>query len=108
MKTLLSAILVGALAGGLYASCVGPYCFNESGASVTSKATVEGVLTLGNVLQMPAYTYATISVSTPTAVGQLVYCSDCITSHLCISTSAVSTNSWIVITTNTVSKVVCQ
>lgn len=64
---------------------------NGSGMIVTSSATFNGAViqsstTLTGFLQLFSKTGANIRTTTPAAVGQTIYCSDCATVPICTST----------------------
>lgn len=52
-------------------------------------------------MQLNALTLSQIATSTPTAIGQIVYCSNCATASVCISTGTSLQNSWSTINTRT-------
>lgn len=79
MKKFVMVIGFGLMAGSLYAACMGPFCWDDRGASVG------GVLQDGNGSALPSKTRSQISLNAPTIAGQEVYCSDCIQSAVCIS-----------------------
>ncbi len=66
--------LVAALGGFVYASCAGPYCWDDNGAQVNGG------------LGIAAIPSATVRTTTPNYVGQMIECSDCGV-RLCISTA---------------------
>lgn len=92
---MLMAIGLGLISGSLYAACSGPFCYDDTGASIG------GNLYDGNGATMPAATKAVILAAAPKAVGQLVRCSDCASaSTICISSSALAspaTNQYLVL-----------
>lgn len=105
MKKLMFAIGLGLMSGSVWASCMGPFCWDDRGAYVN------GVVKDGNGDAHPSKTKAQIATSTPTVVGQVVYCSDCAAAGgagtLCISTATtggIGGGSYFVLSTGTVCK----
>jgi len=83
MKKLMFAIGLGLISGSVYASCLGPYCYDESGATINATTSHSGAMGL------PNETAANIRAKTPSATGQMWYCTDCNTLNggfLCVST----------------------
>lgn len=83
-------IIVGLMfvSGALYASCVGPYCYNDTGAQVPTSTGPMG---------LNSKTTAQLGTLIPSAAGQLVYCSDCGSSgfhRVCVS-SGTGPGAWI-------------
>lgn len=95
MKKLLVILGLGLISGSLYAACTGPFCYDDTGASVN------GNLMDGNGYVMPSATKAVILAAAPKAKGQLVMCTDCAFAQtICISTSALAspaTNQYVVL-----------
>ncbi len=73
MKKLMFAIGLVLIASGAYAACMGPFCYDDTGASIG------GYSFDGNGLVIPSLSSTTIVGLTPKAVGQLVYCNSCTT-----------------------------
>lgn len=100
MKKML--ILIGTLlmAGGVFASCLGPFCWDDKGAYIG------GTVFDGNGDGTPSMTIAQSSSTVPTAKGQEIFCSNCAAAGgagtLCVST-ATAVNSY-VLSTGTVCK----
>jgi len=80
MKKLMFAIGLGLISGSLWASCMGPFCWDDRGAYVA------GVVQDGNGSGLPSKTASQISTTAPTAAGQEIYCSNCVNGLVCIST----------------------
>ena len=84
---MLGAIFAFGIAGLVYASCVGPYCWDESGAYIG------GVINDGNGSGLPTASSTTINSINARAVGQEIYCNTCVNNsstnsiELCVSTS---------------------
>jgi len=74
---------------------------NYSPGPTFSTTTVTGGLTLRSAT---AAQYDTI---TPTAAGQIGYCSDCSASKICVSTGT-GAGAWVVVSTNTAATLACQ
>lgn len=95
MKKLFLAVGLGLISGSLWASCTGPFCYDDTGASVN------GNLMDGNGYVIPTQTKATILAASPKVKGQVVMCSDCAFAQtLCISTSAIAspaTNQYVIL-----------
>lgn len=99
MKKLMFAIGLGLLSGSVYASCVGPYCWDDTGATIYSSYTDS------NGAGMPNVTTAAINAQTPKAKGQEVFCTDCTAFNggkgsLCVSTGT-TVGSYMVISSGT-------
>lgn len=88
MKKTLLVMSLGFLAGALFcvkqvsASCMGPFCWDDTGASV------DGRQIDGDGMGIPVMTLAALKLNTPRAANKLVICSTCIQTNLCISTGA--------------------
>ena len=65
MKKLLIAFGAGLIAASVYASCVGPYCYDERGAQIST-----GV----GIGQHAAADFPTLN---PSYAGQMVMCNNC-------------------------------
>ena len=70
MKKLLIAAVVGLLSGSVYAACMGPFCYDDTGASVN------GLSMNGNGWVMPTASSSTIASIVP-VVGQYILCTSC-------------------------------
>lgn len=86
MKKLLVAVGLGLISGSLYAACMGPFCYDDTGASIG------GLSFDGNGNTVPSLSSATIAGLTPKGKGQLVFCTSCVSGNsqvgaLCVSTS---------------------
>lgn len=107
MKKIMYVIGLSLIASSVWAACMGPYCFDDTGASIGGNA-YNG---LGSA--MPSMTKANVAVSSPTAKGQLIFCSDCLNFNsgrgtICVSTaSATSQNSYVAIS-SAVATTACQ
>lgn len=62
-----------------YAACMGPYCWDERGAYITSSVDLSGGLMLSS------NTISGLEATTPTRTGQLYNCSDCLRATVCAS-----------------------
>ena len=94
MKKLLTLGLVGMLSGGLYAACIGPLCYDDSGtSSISGNVGISGTATVGSLSNsgVTVVGVVDVTVSTPSAVGQLVRTSANI---LYISTATATAGSW--------------
>ena len=86
MKNMLLAVLLAGLgAASAFAACSGPYCFDDTGASIGANVGVGGVLTNTQPMGLVSKTLAQINATTPSAAGQVVYCSNCVNSAVCVS-----------------------
>lgn len=88
MKRLVMAAMAAMLSGTLYASCMGPFCWDDTGASIG------GLSYDGNGSTLPSLSSTTIAGLTPKAVGQTVYCNSCTGNNvpgkvICYSTATV-------------------
>ncbi len=72
MKKLLIAVGLGLLSGTLYAACMGPFCYDDTGASVSGYAMGGN----GNVL--PSASSTTIAGIVPVAKFQFIGCTTCL------------------------------
>ncbi len=104
MKKLMFAIGLGLLSGSLYAACMGPYCYDDTGASIG------GLSFDGNGNTVPNASSTTIAGITPKAVGQMIMCTSCTGNNasggkvLCVSTAAVVGSFTIVSSTSPICK----
>lgn len=102
MKKLVIAIGIGLMSGSLWASCVGPFCWDDKGASIG------GIVQDGNGDGSPNYTIAQINALVPSAKGQSVFCSDCkgggAAGTICTSTATAAGGFDYVLTTGTICK----
>lgn len=98
MKKLMFAISLCLLAGAAYAACVGgqALCYDDSGVTVNAVSLVNGT-----GVGIPFAALATILNSTPTVKGQLMYCTDCTKSAVCVSTAAVH-HSYVAVSSNSI------
>ncbi len=80
IKNTLIALAMGlSLGSAVYASCMGPFCWDDRGAYINgrvSDGSGDGLLSL---------TLAQMTATTPTATGQIIYVSDGATSRVCVS-----------------------
>jgi hypothetical protein len=90
-------MLLGAmsLAGGVYAACVGPYCYDDVNATIEKKLIT--TWSAPNAISLPSATTTQIAARTPKAAGELVLCtSGCAQAGaVCISTGP-SAGAWLV------------
>ena|SRR5271165_1983677 len=82
MKKLVFGLLF--VAGVAVASQMGPYGYDEKGAQISSGLGLAGVTVVQMNLLTPAYT------------GEIIFCSNCLQSALCVS-SGTTTGGWTVI-----------
>lgn len=87
MKNALIALglSIGLAAAG-YAACDGPFCYDDTGASIE-----------GAGLSLTSRTIAQLNAQAPARVGQLVMCSDCTRSAVCVS-SGTSAGAYVILT----------
>ena len=65
----------------MYAACVGPYCYDDTGASINASFSVNSLKNKGSL------TAAQISVLAGESKGTAtVACSDCVNGMVCVST----------------------
>lgn len=83
---LLSLVVLAGLAGAAYSACLGPYCYDDTGAGIKGNVSIEGTITNNAPQSMYSRTLTQLLTTTPTGAGQLIYCSDCTRSLVCIST----------------------
>ena len=90
-----------------YAACMGPFCWDDTGFSIKATGTIDGVTTFtaGTVnsagVGLQSRTLAQINQITPTAgKGEMLYCSDCATAAVCVS-SGTGKGGYTVITSTT-------
>lgn len=91
MKKLMYVIGLGLISGSLWASCMGPFCWDDQGAYVA------GTIQDGNGSGIPSLTAAQVAAAKPRAVGQEVWCSNCTSFNggigmPCISTETTTSN----------------
>ncbi len=89
MKKLLIVVGLALVAGSVYASCMGPFCFDDTGAYIV------GILSDGNGSGTINLTVSQINTAAPRAKGQKVFCTNCQTFNtflggLCLSTGTVA------------------
>lgn len=85
MKKLMLAIGVGLMSGSLYAACIGPYCYDDKGASINANIALQNyTVAVATSMAFPTGTEVfvtnavggggagTICVSTANVVGSLV------------------------------------
>lgn len=73
---LVGLLFVANIAG---AACMGPFCWDDRGAYIHGRTTD------GNGDSLVSFTAALSNTATPTNAGQIVYCSDCTISKVCVS-----------------------
>jgi hypothetical protein len=66
MKKLLLAIAVLSVSNIAYGSCQGPYCYDDTGAEITSRITVPS-------LRMTGIETVDVDVTTPTVTGLFAF-----------------------------------
>lgn len=91
MKKLMLAIGLGLISGSVWAACIGPFCYDDRGASIN------GLTFDGNGNGLKSLTLTQINASTPTATGQMVYCSNCVNSPVCVSTGTTNFRSYVAV-----------
>lgn len=64
------AVGLGLLSGSVYAACMGPYCYDDTGA------TIAGFPHNGTGVGLPSISTNTLA-SSPNYVGRLVLCNTC-------------------------------
>lgn len=79
IKKSVIAVGIGLISGSLYAACMGPFCWDDQGAYIG------GTIVDGNGTGTPSLTKALMNAATPRATGQEIFCSDCTTAALCVS-----------------------
>lgn len=65
MKKLLIAVGLGLISGSLWAACMGPYCYDDSGAAINANVA------------MQSYTVTQLSTLSFRSAGVEVFCSNC-------------------------------
>jgi len=86
MKKLMFAIGLGLISSSLYAACMGPFCYDDTGASIG------GLQYNGNGQGLPVVSSTTVNTYAPPTVGIEVWCNTTCTNanggkgQLCIST----------------------
>lgn len=102
MKKLMFAIGLGLISGSLWASCIGPFCWDDTGAAIYTQRQD------GNGFGVPSVAIATINTAVPKQVGQQVFCNNCTANGglgtVCVSTSTASQGFNYVLSTGTVCK----
>lgn len=94
MKKMYIVLGLAAIAGSVYAACMGPFCYDDRGAYVA------GTIQDGNGSGMPSLTVAQEQSACPRAAGQEIFCSNCSANGglgtVCISTgtTCVGTNNF--------------
>ena len=99
MKKLVIAAASLLLAGGLWAACMGPFCWDDTGASVA------GLRADGNGLAMPVMSSTTINGIKPVGTGQEILCNTCSNAGssqfgVCIDT-ATNAGAWVLLSSTT-------
>ena len=87
MKKLILAIGLGLFsAGSVAASCIGPFCWDDSGV------TINGVQDLGsNGVLIPSITRANVLTLKPAYAGQMIFCTGCLDFNNQLGVPCVST-----------------
>lgn len=70
MKRLMYVIGIGLMTGSLWAACTGPFCYDDTGASIA------GFPYNGNGMGVPVVSSTTLNTITP-YVGQFAICNTC-------------------------------
>lgn len=94
MKKFIAPALVLLATTGLYAACIGPFCYDDQGAYINSTLTV-GNMTHTQPDGLLSKTLAQMNLLAPTAAGQLIYVSDAVQSRVCVS-SGTGAGAWVV------------
>ncbi len=84
MKMILKAIGLSLLTSGLWAACMGPFCYDDTGASIG------GLPVNGNGIGLPVVSSTTLNAITPYK-GQMAYCSTCVSFNAALGTLCMST-----------------
>ena len=84
MKKLMFAVGLGLISGSLWAACMGPYCYDDKGAQVAGGLGIAGLTKANLATTAPAYT------------EQMINCTDCTRSNVCIS-SGTGKGAWVVL-----------
>lgn len=100
MKKLMYAIGLGLISGSVWASCMGPFCWDDRGAYIGTAAIVDG-----NGTGMPSQTISAINADVPRVVGQQVFCNNCASNGgagtVCVSTATAAQGFDYVLSTGT-------
>lgn len=88
MKKIMYVLGLSLMASSLYAACYGPFCFDDTGASIN------GYSLTGAGFGVPDASSSTIAALIPLKKGQLVWCNSCIGANAskgvyCTSTATV-------------------
>lgn len=92
MKKLMFAVGLGLISGNLWAACVGPYCYDDTGAAIRASVGFQG-----DPYFTHTHTVAAINASTATYQYQMEICTDCVQSLMCLSTGTTNCNQWVVV-----------
>lgn len=84
-KLVFGLMFMSGIAG---ASCMGPYCWDDTGAQINAAPVLH------------SKTLSDIQALKPAAAGQIVYCSDCTNTMVCVSTGT-GVNSFVIIGSTT-------
>ncbi len=84
MKKIMYIVGLGLLSGSLWAACMGPFCYDDTGASIA------GLPVNGNGVGVPSVSSTTLNAITP-YIGQMAFCNNCVNFNgskggLCVST----------------------
>jgi hypothetical protein len=106
MKKIMLTVGLSLLTGSLWAACMGPFCYDDSGASIG------GLSFDGAGSGLPNASSATIVANTPKAKGVQVFCTTCVAANtlkgvVCISTGTTA-SSWEVYGSTLTSPTACQ
>src|SRR5579871_3234143 len=98
-KVMYAALIASAVAVGAYAACMGPFCYDDTGA------TVAGLRVDGNGMGMPSASSTTINGISPKVVGQEIVCTTCVNAGtnrygVCVDTAA-NSGGWVMISSTT-------
>lgn len=100
MKKLMYVIGLGLISGSVWATCLGPFCYDQTGAAISGIGYING-----NGFTMPNASSTTISGIVPLQVGQIITCTTCAngaggTFGLCVS-SATNSSAWVLVSSPT-------
>lgn len=96
MKKFIAPALVLLATTGLYAACMGPFCWDDTGASVGTTLSV-GAMTHTAPDGLKSYTLAQMNLLAASAAGQIIFVSDAVQSRVCVS-SGTGAGAWTIAT----------
>ena len=108
MKRLMLVLGLGLISGSVYAACVGPYCWDDTGA------TVNGYSLTANGFDVPVLSSTSISQITGGRVGRLVICNTCNAAvpnngyAMCVATSSANGIGSYIILNSTGGTTICR